>query len=629
MLRVHALGPLRVETGDAAIEAPAGRRAWSLLAWLALHPGAHARADLAARFWPDVLDSSARASLRTAVWTLRRALGDSGAALVADGDRVGLADGVWVDARAFEALCAAGRLEEAVALCDGDLLAGFDEDWAVEARAAHRERLAAVLERLAAGAEAAGDREAALAWTRRQAALDRFDEEAHRRLMRRLAAAGRRAAAVAVYERLRERLRRELQVAPAAATREAAEALRAEAPGDAEEIGASAVTSAPVTSPPPPASRPEPRGLPLVGRDAELAELLTAWDAARSGRGAVVVIGGDPGVGKTRLVLELLDRARADGGATATGAGLDLGGGSAGEGGGAALGLWAELIGELARELEAPPAEAAWPANLAPIAPDLARHTPGDRGRRAAAAPDLERARLHEATVELLEWAAGRRPLALAFEDVHLADTASLELLAYAGRHAARLPVLILLTRRPLPRRPQVDAVEQALRARGTLHVTLDLGPLGNAAVARLARTVGPLDEADVAQVVGAAEGNALLAVESARALARGQREPPASLRGAVRAALAPLAPEPRLLAECVAAAGRGLDRDEIARLPVADGARAATAAVQTGILVAAGGRLGYRHALLREAAYADMPEPHLAWVHENQIGRASCRERV
>src|SRR4029079_18074981 len=43
----------------------------------------------------------------------------------------------------------------------------------------------------------------------------------------------------------------------------------------------------------------------------------------------------------------------------------------------------------------------------------------------------------------------------------------------------------------------------------------------------------------------------------------------------------------------------------------------AATAAVQTGILVAAGGRVGYRHALLREAAYADLPEPHRAWVHE------------
>jgi DNA-binding SARP family transcriptional activator/tetratricopeptide (TPR) repeat protein len=600
MLRVHVLGPLRVEADGTAIDTPGGRRAAALLAWLALHPGRHARADVAARFWPDVLDSSARASLRTAVWSLRRALGPAGAVVVADGERVGLEDdgALWVDARAFDGLVAAGRADEAVALCAGDLLQGLDEDWVAEARAAHRERLGTVLERLARDAEAAGDGEAALGWTRRQTDLDRFDEEAHRRLMRRLAAAGQRAAAVAVYERLAERLRRELRVAPAPATRAAVDALRAEAPAPA-----------PV--------RPGRRGLPLVGRERELAELLAAWEDARAGRGAVVAIAADPGLGKTRLVLELLERARADGAATATCAALDLGG-AAGERGGAALGLWAELIGDLVlEELDVPPPGAAWPANLAALVPDLARRVGADAGDRPAASPDLERARLHEATVELLEWAARTRPLALALEDVHLADTASLELLAYAGRRAARLPVLLVLTRRPLPPRAEVDAVEQALRARGVLRPTIDLAPLDAGDVARLARSVAPLAAGDVVQVVAAAEGNALLAVESARALARGEHEPPASLRGAVRAAFAPLAPEARLLAECVAGAGRGLDRDELDRLPVADPARAATAAVQTGILVAAAGRVGYRHALLREAAYADLPEPHRAWVHE------------
>ena len=610
MLRVHALGPLRIETAGGAIEAPAGRRAWALLAWLALHPGSHPRADLAARFWPDVLDASARASLRTAVWSLRRALGPAAGALAADADRVGLEGGgaVWVDALAFEELSAAGRLEEAVALCGGgDLLQGLDDDWAVEARAAHRERLGAVLERLARKAEAGGDPEAALAWTRRQAALDRFDEAAHRRLMRRLAAAGERAAAVGVYDRLAERLRRELRVAPAAATRAVLDEVRAEEPAP-ERPAAAAV--GPTGGP-----APEP-ALPLVGRERELRVLLDAWAAACDGRGGVVAIAGESGVGKTRLVDELLHRARAGGALTATCAALDLGGAD-GERGGAALGLWAELIGELARDLPPPPPDAGWPASLAPLAPGLGRRLGAGDGERTGAAPDLERARLQEATVELVEWAARDRPVALAFEDVHLADTASLELLAYAGRRAARLPVLLLLTRRPQPPRPQVDAVEQALRARGALRAAVELEPLGADAVARLAGTIAPLGAADVARVVDAAEGNALLAVESARALARGEREPPASLRGAVRAALAPLAPEPRLLAEFVAAAGRGLERGEIDRLPVAEAARAATATVQTGVLAAAGGRLAYRHALLRDAAYADLPEPHRAWLHE------------
>jgi DNA-binding SARP family transcriptional activator/tetratricopeptide (TPR) repeat protein len=607
MLRVHALGPLRVEADGAVIEAPAGRRAWSLLAWLALHPGPHARGELAARFWPDVLDSSARASLRTAVWALRRDLGDvADGALVATADHVGLgpAAGVWVDALAFAELSAAGRLEEAVALCDGgELLAGFGDDWALEARAAHRDRLGDALEALARAGDTAGDPAAALGWTRRQTVLDPLGEEAHRRLMERLAAAGQRSAAIGVYERLRERLRRELQVAPSRATRALADGLRADEPGAALAAAAGGPESA--------------RLLPLAGRDRELAEVLECWAAARAGAGGVVTVTGEPGVGKTRLALELLECARKDGARTAICAALDLGA-AAGERGGAALGLWAELIGELGRDLEPPPPGATWPAGLAPLAPDLGRRLGGDAEPRAAASPDLERARLHEATVELIEWAARARPVVLALEDVHLADAASLELVAYVGRRAARLPVLLVLTRRPLPRRAEVDAVEHALRSRGALQCEVALGPLAPGAEATLARAVAPLGEPGVAQVVNAAEGNALLAVESARALARGEREPPASLRGAVRAALAPLAPEPRLLADFAAAAGRELARDELRRLPVADPARAAGAAVETGVLVAACGRLGFRHALLREAVYADLPEPHRAWVHEH-----------
>src|SRR3954449_963238 len=91
MVRVELLGELAVQVGGRTIEPPPSRRAWSLLAWLALHPGEHHRGVVAARFWPDVLDASARASLRSAAWSLRRALGPAGdAALIAGRDRVGL-----------------------------------------------------------------------------------------------------------------------------------------------------------------------------------------------------------------------------------------------------------------------------------------------------------------------------------------------------------------------------------------------------------------------------------------------------------------------------------------------------------------------------------------------------------
>ena len=140
--------------------------------------------ELAATFWPDVLDQSARASLRSALWVLRRRLGD---ALAVDGERVGLRDepGLWVDVREFERL-AAGDPAAALELCRGDLLEGLEDDWAVSARDRHRERVIELLEELANAAEERGEARDAIELTRRQVECDRFDEDAHRRLIARL-----------------------------------------------------------------------------------------------------------------------------------------------------------------------------------------------------------------------------------------------------------------------------------------------------------------------------------------------------------------------------------------------------------------------------------------------------------
>jgi hypothetical protein len=123
MLRIHAVGRFRVEVDGRDRTSLTPDRATSLLAWLALNPGSHRRSAVAARFWPDVLDDSARASLRSALWSLRRRLGeDANGALVATRDHVGLSDEVWVDIVEAERLRADGRLEEAIALGDGELI---------------------------------------------------------------------------------------------------------------------------------------------------------------------------------------------------------------------------------------------------------------------------------------------------------------------------------------------------------------------------------------------------------------------------------------------------------------------------------------------------------------------------
>ncbi len=197
MLHARLLGTLQVELDGTGIQSSPSQRPWALFSYLALVGRPVSRSELASTFWPDVLDQSARASLRSALWALKRQLGE---VIDVEGDRIGLI-GARVDATEFDRL-AEGDPRGALELCRGDLLEGLDDDWATSARERHRERVIALLERLASDTE--DDREA-IALTRRQVELDRFDEEAHRRLMRRLAAGGDRGAALKTYRALTER----------------------------------------------------------------------------------------------------------------------------------------------------------------------------------------------------------------------------------------------------------------------------------------------------------------------------------------------------------------------------------------------------------------------------------------
>jgi tetratricopeptide (TPR) repeat protein len=227
----------------------------------------------------------------------------------------------------------------------------------------------------------------------------------------------------------------------------------------------------------------------------------------------------------------------------------------------------------------------------------------------------------------MLAWAATQRPLVLLVEDIHLADVASLELAAYVARRLPELPALLVLTRRDAPRRPDADLLRQALARRGALHAELELGPLPPAALAALVRSVARLEDDEVRRVVEASEGNALLAVESARAGGAGAQ--PQGLRALVRGATAQLAPDARLVAELTAVAGRELTRDELLALPVDRPAAAAGAALESGLLAARDGRLGFRHALLRAAAYDDVPEPRRAELHDQLAGALEAAGRA
>src|ERR1017187_6433444 len=124
MLEIRVIGELEVRLAGTKAQLPASRRVRALLGWLAVHPGRHPRSRLAGQFWPDVLDTSARASLRSAIWALRSSLGPYfGSYLATDRHTVTLvADGLTVDLQEVRRLIEQGQPRAAPALRPGGLL---------------------------------------------------------------------------------------------------------------------------------------------------------------------------------------------------------------------------------------------------------------------------------------------------------------------------------------------------------------------------------------------------------------------------------------------------------------------------------------------------------------------------
>jgi DNA-binding SARP family transcriptional activator len=422
MLRIRLLGELCLELEGRRLDDIPSRRARSLLAWLAYHPGLHPRTRVAAVFWPNVLESSARASLRTTLATLRRELGEAaGGYVAAERERVGIVDRpeLWVDVREIDRLVAAGRQADALALCGQDLLVDLDDDWVLEARQSHRERVGELLVVLGETAEAAGDLEAAVDHARRRLELDPTSEDAARVLMRRLAESGDRAAAVAAYEAFRGVLQRELGMAPSRETRALVEQLRIER--GAPHVGVP-------TLPLPPALAHGAQ-TPFVGRGGALAALRDAWRRARAGRAAVVTVEGEAGSGKTRLLIELAEEVRSDEATVLAG--------RCTEDGPVAFAAFTEALRPYV--VASGPALPHWVAReLGRLLPELEPDAGAPEGE-----PQDARHRLFEAVAATIAHAGHQTPVLLILEDLHWADRATVEMLAHVIRTLTWAPVLV------------------------------------------------------------------------------------------------------------------------------------------------------------------------------------------
>ena len=222
-------------------------RRLALLAYLAASNGAFQRRDrLLLLFWGEQPEARARASLRQALYFIRRSLGDD-VFLTRGDDEVGLNQAaIRVDVTELERSIADGNAEQALALYQGDFLADFNIDgapeferWATDRRRDLRRSVAGAAWQLADTSLGAGSHDVAIRWARRAVDLAEYAEHDVRRAMRMIATAGNRSAALEMYETLRERLAADLETRPEIETTSLANELRAAA-GSIErfELGA-------------------------------------------------------------------------------------------------------------------------------------------------------------------------------------------------------------------------------------------------------------------------------------------------------------------------------------------------------------------------------------------------------
>jgi predicted ATPase/DNA-binding SARP family transcriptional activator len=340
---ITLLGGLRAEQDGKSVTRFRTRKTASLLATLAYHADRiHPRDELVELLWPDDDPDAARASLRTALNSLRKQLEPPGvppgSVLVTDRSIVRLRkDAVSTDVAEFKAALrearaaadagsAASHLTRAVQAYQGELLPGFYEDWVLSERQHLAESYTGALLQLIAHREAGGDITQALEYARLAISNDRTNEEAHQKVICLLRKAGRPADALQQYRELERILREQLDVQPSEESRALADSLRGTAPHRPARKRRRAQLAATVSAVSPSHRRettkhapslPLPM-MPFFGREEEMARIeeiflkrvsIRNQTGRASGQGVrLLTLLGLGGTGKTRLAIETARR---------------------------------------------------------------------------------------------------------------------------------------------------------------------------------------------------------------------------------------------------------------------------------------------------------------------------------
>lgn len=473
-LTLNLLGQPSLRCPEAGANRPdVGAKALALLAYLALEPGPHSREELAGLLWGESSEAAARASLRQVVMQLRNQLGD-----LIEGDRstVRLSATISSDVLDFRRLLTENPAQ-AVTADIPRFLAGFSlrgapqfEEWIAETR---RELLREYQNALGTLARAAMGqwrwREAA-DYAERWLSCDPLSDEAVRLAIEARYLAGDRGGALGRFAQYRAALAAEIGCQPGRALLSLIQRVEADA---------TAAANRPITD------EWYARGpafeSSLVGREREWSALTKAWKAVRRGSGQLVILEGEPGVGKSRLAEEFTRWLVADGGTALRGRGYD-----------GRTGVPYEPIVELLRDACNAPGLAGtdpeWLAEVVRLLPELRRRFPALEPAVSADDAAAEGWRLFEGVAQLLLALAAERPVAIWLDDLHWYDQASCQLVRFLIRRTERSPVLWLatVTLGELDRESPAAQLSRLLRAKAQAQVL----------------TLDPLSEDDIWQVI-------------------------------------------------------------------------------------------------------------------------------
>jgi tetratricopeptide (TPR) repeat protein len=357
----------------------------------------------------------------------------------------------------------------------------------------------------------------------------------------------------------------------------------------------------------------------LVGRAIELDRLRAALDAAWAGHAQFLLVRGEAGIGKSRLIAELAAAAERRGGRVLLGQSHE-------SDQALPFGPWVDLLRTAVTELgpDLGDLAATWRGELARLLPELAD----------AAAPPPEdpvhRRRLFEAVAALVRHLARTRPILLVLEDLHWADEPSLRLLASLGRRLGNAPALIVASVREEDLADAPDRL-RLLDLVSETASTVTLGPLSHPDTARLVAALGRrgADAAATSQLAervwAVSEGHPLMVVEATRVYAAEpdivatQLALPDRIHDLVTRRLHRVSEAGRAVLAAAAVAGRQVDFAVLQRAPGLGEAEAAAAVeelVRRRLLKEAGDGFAFAHDRVREVVYAGLLVPRRRLLH-------------